>query len=274
MKIDLHLHTNFSDGILEPQSLIELAHSRGVAILSITDHDCVEAIPIAEKKAKSLGMTLVNGVELNTDGREGEIHILGYNFDRENEALLEKMSIQRQFRRERFKKMLEKLKSLGFNLEEKRVIEIAGKGSVGRPHLALALIEKNYVQTVDEAFKHYLGFGKPAWVPRNRFTAQEAIAVIRDAGGIAVLAHPVRGGKAQLNDLVKHGLEGIEVYYPTHSPNDVSECEALAVKHKLLMTAGSDYHGINQAERGPGGVRAPQEVIDALERIFNANVNQ
>lgn len=270
MKIDFHLHTFYSDGILSPQSLVELAFQKGVRLFAITDHDCLDALPLAEESAKPLGMFLVSGVELNTEWDGQEVHILGYDFNRTDKVLEQKLSEQREYRKLRLKEMFLKLKDLGFKLDENRIYELAGKGAVGRPHLALALLEKKYVATVGEAFQKYLGYGKAAWVPRTHFTPQQAITAIRDAGGITALAHPGRGGKSVLPKLVEFGLQGLEVYYPSHSPTLTQELIALTKKFNLLATIGSDYHGINAGEKGPGCVDAPREVIDSWTRILVA----
>ncbi len=268
MKMDLHLHTTFSDGILPPLRLLSLAHTNGVGILSITDHDCLDAYPLIEEKAKSCKMTLVSGVELNTDYQGEEVHILGYDFDPSLHFFQEQLANQRREREIRLKSMFDKLNGLGFGLDEKRLQALAGKGSVGRPHLALALIEKGVVKTVEEAFNKYLGQGKPGWVPRHYFTPEEAIGLIQKAHGIAVLAHPFRGGVELLQSLVSAGLMGLEVYYPKHSSSQMEQLATLARKYGLFMTSGSDFHGINPGETGPGSVFAPQEVIDNFTRIL------
>lgn len=267
-KVDLHLHTAFSDGILIPESLVLRAHQARVGLLSITDHDCLDALASASEKAKSLGMIFVDGVELNTECQGREVHLLGYGFDPLCKPFLEGLLEQRQDRAIRFKRMLEKLNGLGFELSERRVYEIAGTGALGRPHLALALIEKKVVKTVDEAFRKYLGHGKPAWISRNYWTPQKGISMLHAAGGLAVLAHPERGGSVLLEELVSDGLDGIEVYYPSHSSSRIRELLAFAEKHQLFVTVGSDYHGINPGEKGPGSVEAPREVIDNLIRIL------
>jgi predicted metal-dependent phosphoesterase TrpH len=268
IKVDLHTHTNFSDGILYPESLVTFAFNRGVTLLSITDHDCLDAIPLAEKEARKLGISFVSGVELNTDFRGGEIHILGYCFNLENEFFQEKLKQQREYRRLRLQAMLEKLRGIGFDLDANRVHEIAGNGSVGRPHLALALIEKGYVTTVEEAFEKYLGYGKPGWVPRSKFTPQDAIQTILQAGGIPVLAHPGRAGSFSLEELVAWGLKGLEVFYPMHAQDYIEILLAEAKRYNLIVTAGSDYHGINPQEKGPGCVEMPEEFARRLQEIL------
>jgi predicted metal-dependent phosphoesterase TrpH len=265
LNLDFHLHTNFSDGILPPEELVEKVHRNGVALFSITDHDCLDGISAARSRAESLGMTLISGLEINTDWQDGEVHILGYGFDTEFSPLLKKLEEQRFYRHERLKVMIEKLKAFGLNLDESRVFEIAGKGSAGRPHLALALKEKNYVSNVEEAFEKYLGYGKPGWAPRSKFTPHDAIKAISDAGGIPVLAHPGRTRNVQIESLISSGLKGIEVFYPKHSPDLTQKLLALAKKHDLMVTGGSDYHGINSWEKDPG-MEVPDDVISNLKR--------
>lgn len=268
MRVDLHLHTSFSDGILDPVSLVALAYKNKVGLISITDHDCLDALAIASRKARELQLRFVHGVELNTEYRGQEVHILGYGFNPQDQHLNQRLYFQRLDRKIRFQKMIQRLNDLGLEVDEKRVNELAGQGSVGRPHLALALVEKKVVGSVDEAFQKFLGYGKPGWVARNYWTPQFAISVIHQAGGIAVLAHPERGGKDFLKSLVSHGLDGLEVFYPAHSSSTIDELMRLAEKYNLLATAGSDYHGINSNEKGPGSVAVPEEVIDNMLRIF------
>lgn len=263
ISLDLHLHTAFSDGILDPVDLVEKAYQRGVRILSVTDHDCLAGLSAAEGKARSFGMLFVPGVELNTHGEGEEVHILGYGFDLDNQVLKEALAHQRRDREVRFKKMLEKLNGLGFNLTEASIRRHAKPGSsVGRPHLALALIEKRAVGAVSEAFEKYLKKGRPGWAPRKHMTPKEAIHLILQAGGIPVLAHPARGGLNTVPTLVEWGLKGIEVYYPSHTPVQTKEFAYLADRYHLIKTAGSDYHGINPHETGPGGLQVPQKVIE------------
>jgi len=268
LKVDLHLHTYFSDGILDPVTLVKRANERSVTLLAITDHDCLDALPLALPVASSFGMTLVSGVEFNTEYEHQEVHILGYGFDTHNARMLEGLRNQREDRAHRFKKMLDKLNELGFPLHEKRVYELAGRGALGRPHLALALIEAKVVKTVDEAFRKYLGYGKPAWIPRHYWTPMQAIETLHEAGGYAALAHPERGGKKLLPTLVEAGLDGLEVFYPTHRKHVIDELIVLAKKYNLFATVGSDFHGINPGERGPGSVSAPRKDIEELVRIL------
>ncbi|MCL5055702.1 MAG: PHP domain-containing protein [Firmicutes bacterium] len=265
MNLDFHLHTNFSDGILSPEKLVEKVHQNGVDFFSITDHDCLEGIPSAQKTAESFGMTLIPGVEINTDWKDGEVHILGYGFNPESPPFQKKLEEQRFYRLQRLKAMIEKLQSIGLDLEESRVLEIAGNGAVGRPHLALALKEKNYVASVEEAFEKYLGYGRPGWVPRSKFTPQEAINLISGAGGIPVLAHPGRTKNVEIESLILSGLKGIECFYPKHTPDLTRKLLEIARKYDLVVTAGSDYHGINSWEKEPG-MQVPEEVFLNLQK--------
>lgn len=247
---------------MDPVALVEKAYHRGVRILSITDHDCLAGLDAAAGKARALGIGFTTGVELNTHGDGEEVHILGYHFNPDDQVLLKTLGNQRLDREIRFQKMLEKLNALGFNLVETSIRRNAKPGSaVGRPHLALALIEKRIVSTVQEAFEKYLKKGRPAWVPRKHLTPKEAILLVRNAGGFPVLAHPARGGLTLISELVEFGLKGIEVYYPSHTPIQTKEFVALADRYGLLKTAGSDYHGINPYETGPGGLQVPEKVI-------------
>ncbi|MDA8441955.1 MAG: PHP domain-containing protein [Peptococcaceae bacterium] len=244
MPADLHTHTTASDGTSPPAELVYLAQKMGLEALGITDHDTVAGIPAAQSAAAKCGILLVPGVELNTDDNGVEVHILGYYPDLHAPSLLTALSALRQARTARVKYILDKLAAIGLPLEETRVFAIAGSGSVGRPHIAQAMQEKGYVADIKDAFNRYIGVGQPAYVDRYKLTPQEGIEIIRQAKGIAVLAHPGLIGRDELlPKFIKAGLQGIEVYHSSHSAAMEAKYANLALELNLAITGGSDYHG-------------------------------
>ncbi|MDR5695240.1 MAG: PHP domain-containing protein [Armatimonadota bacterium] len=267
MRVDLHTHTTASDGLLSPRALVEEAARLGVAILAITDHDTTDGIEEALEVGKELRVEVIPGVELNTDVQGAEIHVLGYYIDHRSEWFQGTLRRLRESRLDRATRMVAKLANLGIRLDLQRVLALAHGGSVGRPHLARAMVEAGYVSTPEEAFRLYLGRGGPAYVERERFTPEEAVQVILRAGGVPVLAHPGLSNRDGLvPDLVSAGLMGIEVYYPEHSPAQVQHYLALAKKLGLLTTGGTDFHGGDLAPRVQvGSVEVPLEVVTLLK---------
>lgn len=265
--MDLHTHTTASDGLLSPRALVEEAARLGVAILAITDHDTTDGIEEALEVGKELRVEVIPGVEINTDVQGAEIHVLGYYIDHRSEWFQGTLRRLRESRLDRATRMLAKLANLGIRLDLQRVLALAHGGSVGRPHLARAMVEAGYVSTPEEAFRLYLGRGGPAYVERERFTPEEAVQVILRAGGVPVLAHPGLSNRDGLvPDLVSAGLMGIEVYYPEHSPAQVQHYLALAKKLGLLTTGGTDFHGGDLAPRVQvGSVEVPLEVVTLLK---------
>ncbi|MBR4038720.1 MAG: PHP domain-containing protein [Clostridia bacterium] len=258
IKADLHMHSTASDGVLAPDELMCRAASLGFTHVALTDHDCVDGIPLAKRMAQELGMTLIHGVELSC-GAQKEIHVLGYGFDPEDEAL-------RAFCRERVRQreartaaMVQRLCELGKPVEMARVRELA-RGVMGRPHIARAMVEAGHVLSVNEAFDRYLKPGKPAYVPKEDVKVGEAVSLIRSAGGIAVLAHPMelKMGETMLESLIgewkSQGLAGVEVYHPSAQNNHASFLKRLAQREDLLITGGSDFHGeeVRKTDIGEG----------------------
>src|SRR6516164_4525106 len=243
--IDLHSHTTASDGELPPEGLLAFARSRGVTTLAVTDHDTVEGLERSAAAAAAEGIRFVPGIEVSAyaDGRE--VHILGHFVDRTEPGLSSFSARLRDERRERMGRMVEKMRSLGFPVTFEEVQRIAAGAHLGRPHLALALVERGYVTSTKAAFDRFLGDGKPGWVDRLRIDAEEAIAMLHRAGGTATVAHPgsSKVGQHTLERLARAGLDGLEIFHPDHVPSQreafLRQAEALG----LVPTAGSDYHG-------------------------------
>ena len=249
-QVDLHSHTNASDGLLAPAVLVDLASGRGLSVLGITDHDTVDGLPEAGTRAAETGLTLVPGVELSTTGLGANVHVLGYFVDDADDAFVARLRELSSARRVRIEQMVERLNSAGYPVPLERVWELAGDGSVGRPHIARVLIEIGVVETIGEAFDRFLSRGRPAWVSRAPFPPDEAVALLLGNGAVPVLAHPYTTGdiEAALRGLVPAGLRGMEVYYGEYDAAQHRALAAIASAWNLIATGGSDYHGPNFKE--------------------------
>jgi 3',5'-nucleoside bisphosphate phosphatase len=267
-KADLHLHTTVSDGKYTPAELVRKAAGAGLTIMAVTDHDNVDGIAPALEAAKQFpGLTVIPGVEISTEEPEGEVHVLGYFLDYHHKELLDRLNGMRESRQSRAKKMVDKLAALGMPLDWKRVQEIAGDGTIGRPHIAQALLEKGFISTIREAFDKYIAWGGPAYVERDKMTPAEAVELILRAGGIPVLAHPFvsKDPENLMSRLKQSGLIGIEAYYGEYKPEDVKKLVGLAEKYHLITTGGSDYHGLDETVETPlGGADVPVSVAERL----------
>jgi len=277
MGIDLHLHTNASDGILNPPELVRYAVKKGVQAIAITDHDTIDGNEEGLREGQRLNLTVIPGVEISVDYSGGTMHLLGSLFDNGNETLREKLRILQKFRAERNPRIAEKLTRLGMPLPYEEVVKLAGGGQVGRPHFARLMVQKGYVRNEQEAFDKYLKKGAPAYEEKVRFTPSEAVALILNAQGVPVLAHPFTlncKGREELEHVVKGlveaGLKGIEVYYPEHSEKETLEYQRLADTYGLIATGGSDFHGDKSSGidvgTGRGNLNVPYELLDALYR--------
>lgn len=244
--IDLHSHTTASDGELSPTALVGLAADAGVSHLAITDHDTLAGLAEAGAAAKARGLSLIAGIEISAflHGRR-EVHLLGHFVDVDDPELSRFADRLRQERRRRMEKMVEKVKGLGFPVTLEAVLRIAGDANLGRPHLALWFVEKGYCRTPKEAFDRFLGDGKPASVDRERLPAEDAIALVRRAGGTATLAHPgvSKVERGQIAELARAGLSGLEAFHSDHNPSMREKYLAIARDLDLVPTGGSDFHG-------------------------------
>ena len=247
MKADLHMHCTASDGVFAPEELMARAADAGLTLVALTDHDSVAGIASAREAARRRGMRLITGVELSCGG-EKEIHVLGYGFDPENAQMLRFCEEHDREREERAQKMVQRLCEHGAPISLSRVRELA-RGVIARPHVARALVEAGHASSVSDAFDRYLLPGKCGYVPKANVRVAEAARLIHDAGGVAVLAHPMKlkMGELALSSVVREwagqGLDGLEVYHPSAQSNHAARLEALARGLGLLVTAGSDYHG-------------------------------
>lgn len=268
-KTDLHIHTSASDGSATPVEVVEEALRKRLKAIAITDHDVIEGIKPALEAAKGTCLEVIPGVEINTEGAGHEVHILGYFINVDNPVFKAQLDFLRNARESRAEKIVRRLQELGIDIEWKRVLEIAGEGSVGRPHIGLAMMEKGYVSSVQEAFQKYVGYGCPAYVPRYKIEPTEAVRIIKSAGGAAVMAHP---GLSQRDDLIPElvaaGICGLEVYYPTHTPAQTEYYLNIARQYNLLATGGSDYHGYGPNFRSEmGEITVPYTVAEKLRQF-------
>jgi predicted metal-dependent phosphoesterase TrpH len=251
--VDFHCHTSESDGTLLPAELGAAMRSRGVEIFAITDHDSLGAFP---KLDGSYGTAhVVTGIELNTTYRDNEVHVLGYGFPLDSPEMRAAIEANRGHRERRAERMIEQLANAGYPLDVASVRAEAGHAdsSLGRPHVARALIRAGYVSDIESAFRTLLTAGKPGYVPSTYMQPQEAVQIVKRCGGVPVLAHPSRlKDEAIIEELVGEGLVGLEVFYPTHDPGQVAHYRALASRYGLVMTGGSDFHDLRYNPRGVG----------------------
>jgi len=262
---DLHVHTACSDGTYTPAQLVKEAVARRISALAIVDHDTTEALTEALAEAEGTDLEIIPGIELTAQHEYQEIHLLGYFLDYRNKELLEKLKLVQLNRIQRVYKIVENLEGLGLKLNPEAVFSISGKATVGRMHIARALVKEGLVGSTAEAFRRYIGDKSPAYVLGFRLSVPEAIKLIQSAGGVAVLAHPyMLYNDALIAEFAGYGLEGIEVYYPEHSQAMVNFYLDLAKKLNLLITGGTDFHGSAKPQIKLGMIKIPLELVEKL----------
>jgi len=278
--VDLHLHTTASDGVMSPSEIVRYAKTKGLQAIAITDHDTIEGLEEGLSEGKRIDFEVVPGVEISAVHSPGSMHLLGYFLDSHHPLINERLGYLQKARAERNPKIVKKLNQLGIKLTYEEVLKASGGGQVGRPHFAHVLLEKKYVRSFQEAFDRFLKKGAPAYVEKIRFTAKEALHFINEAKGVAVLAHPKTlnmNGYSELENfliqLIHEGLQGIEVYYPEHSALEAAHYKTLAEKHGLLLTGGTDYHGIEKNGLdigvGRGEMKLPYSIVENLKAVRN-----
>jgi predicted metal-dependent phosphoesterase TrpH len=267
-KVDLHIHSTASDGRLTPAEVVNKAVERGLTVIALADHDTVDGIAPALMAARAFPwLKVIPCVEISTDVPSGEVHILGYFIDYDRRDLQARLERMRYSRRERAQGMVAKLENLGVHIEWERVQEIAGTGSIARPHIAQAMLERGYVASPKEAFNKYIGRDGPAYVERAKMTPVEAVELVLQANGLPVLAHPLT-----INDMEKlvielkaAGLVGIEAYYDSYTAEEINTLVSLGKKYNLIASGGSDYHGLEGVtDTMMGGAEVPIEVAEQL----------
>jgi predicted metal-dependent phosphoesterase TrpH len=244
-KADLHVHTTASDGLLSPEEVVKWAAHKKLSAIAITDHDTIKGIQQAALISNQYNVEVIPGIEFSSEHMDEEIHILGYYFDYNKDWLKVKLDEMYQSRYNRAIKMIDKLKEIDIHITLEQVKGIAENGTIGRPHIARAMQENGYIENMKEAFNKYIGKGGPAYVERYRICAQEAIDIIKQLGGVPVLAHPgLINKKDCIEEIIDMGIEGIEVYHTKHDAKIIKYALKLAAERKLLITGGSDCHGV------------------------------
>lgn len=275
--VDMHIHTNYSDGVFTPSEVVEYATKLKLAAISITDHDSVEGIDEAIEAASKTALEVVPGIELSSevgDNQKSEMHILGYHIDYKSPQLTEALGLFKEARQERAEKILGKLEKHGLTFKDKTFMESSGKRIIGRLHFAKAMIEEGHVHSISEAFQRYLAPNKPAYVQKYALSAAEAIKLVKRAGGVPVMAHPYYNhysDRALMQSLVNDGLMGLEAWHIKHPDNLVRKISNMAQEYDLIVTGGSDCHG--PYKKDPpimGKVKVPYSVVENLEAARNA----
>lgn len=264
---DLHVHTNYSDSTLSPEEVVSRAKEADLSAIAICDHDSVDAIEPSTRIAKEMDIEVIPSVELTVEKTDAEVHILGYFIDWKNTWFQERLKENRSSRVQRVYKMVEKLNDYHIKVDPNEVFKLAGKGSVGRLHLARAILKAGYIKNLNEAFSKYIGFLKPCYVSYVKFSPKEAIELILKVGGVPVLAHPGLMGKdGYIDEFIGCGLKGIEVYHTDHKPRMVKHYEEFAKDRGLLMTGGSDCHGLGKGRVLIGSVKVSYELVERLKK--------
>jgi 3',5'-nucleoside bisphosphate phosphatase len=259
---DLHLHTNFSDGTYTPENLANEA----IKAVALTDHDTVEGCARMAAACQTLGIEFIPASELTAELNDFEIHLLGYFLDTQNPTLLTELAKFQEVRQQRIREMVERINRHGIPLREETVFTLANCRSPGRPHVARAMVQEGFCGSLDEAFERFLKKGKPAWVPKFKMSARDAIELIHQAGGLAVLAHPALNRNDDLiPPLVEMGLDGLECFHTKHSPAASQNYLQIAARHHLLVTGGSDCHGLSKGKPLIGTVKLPYERVELLK---------
>jgi 3',5'-nucleoside bisphosphate phosphatase len=263
---DLHLHTYFSDGTFSPEELVGHGHRLGFAALALTDHDSVEGCGRMAAACGAAGIDFIPGTELTAEHNDTEIHLLGYCLDTENRKLLSDIAKFQAVRQSRIHEMVARLNGLNVPLKVESVFALANCKSPGRPHVARALVKAGLVGSLDEAFERFLKKNRPAWVPKAKMSALEAIELIHQADGLAVMAHPgLNRTDEVIPILVEAGLDGIECFHTKHSTIASERYLEIADKYHLLITGGSDCHGFSKGKPLIGTVKLPYEHVEKLK---------
>lgn len=273
MTADLHLHTNFSDGTFTPEELAAEAKQHGLRAIALTDHDTMEGCARTAAACREAGIQFIPASELTAEQDGVELHLLGYFLDSENETLQTQLVKFQEVRQNRILEITERLRNLGVQLQAESVFRLANCRAPGRPHVARAMVQQGYVGSLDEAFERFLKKGKPAWAPKFKMSAVEAIELIHQAGGLAVLAHPgLSRADEAIGALIRSGLDGLECFHTKHSTYMTERYLEVAEKHGLAVTGGSDCHGMSKGKPLIGTLKIPYEYVQWLEQRRDARV--
>lgn len=266
MVADLHLHSCFSDGTYTPEEIATRARHAGLAALALTDHDSVDGCARARAACEAAGIEFIPGTELTAEFAGHELHMLGYLIDVENARLLAALERFQLVRQQRIRDMVSRLNALQVPIRAESVFALANCRSPGRPHVGRVLVQAGVCSSVDEAFERFLKKHRPAYVPKHKMSALEAIALIQQAGGLAVLAHPgISHNDSVIAPLAEAGLDGLECFHTKHSTAMVEHYLELADRHQLLVTGGSDCHGMNKGQPLIGTIRLPYTHVEELK---------
>jgi len=265
MAIDLHLHTNFSDGTYTPEELAEQAALHGLRAVALTDHDTLDGCPRMAAACEARGIEFVPGSELTAECEGNEVHLLGYYLDPTHPRLIRELARFQDVRQNRIREMVARLNKLGVGLTSEAVFELANCRAPGRPHVARALVEGGFCSSLDEAFDRFLKWGKPAWVPKCKMMAPDAIELVHDVGGVVVIAHPgLNRTDTFIPALVEAGLDGLECFHSRHSTPMSEHYLQMADEYGLLVTGGSDCHGNNKGQPLIGSIKIPYTHLEQL----------
>ena len=266
MFADLHLHTYFSDGTYSPEELAAEAHRNALGAVALTDHDTVEGCVPTSRACAAAGIEFISGTELTAEQGGHEIHILGYCLDIENPRLLAEIGKFQTVRQNRIREMVARLNRLNVPLQAEAVFALANCRAPGRPHVARALVEAGLCGSPDEAFERFLKKNRPAWVPKFKMSAAHAVALLHQAGGVAIMAHPgLNRCDSVIPAMAEAGLDGIECFHTKHSTATVEHYLEIADHYHLLITGGSDCHGSSKGKPVMGGVKLPYEHVEKLK---------
>jgi hypothetical protein len=273
--IDLHMHTNYSDGVCTPNELLDIVRSKNLAVFSVTDHDTYEGFQAVKSLLDERDPELISGVELSVSLNEGDLHMLAYGFDTSNAEFTNALAEFQQRRTDRGREIVEKLNGMGVHISYEDVEQQAQGTVIGRPHIAQAMHQQNHVKTYEEAFERYIRTGGPAYVPKVNFAPGDAIDLIHGARGLAFLAHPaIDENDKYIETLVGMGLDGIEVYHPAHTRSVTDRFKHLAERFRLLTSGGSDFHGREGRYSAIGSQKVPYTCLDQLkERLEKVRTN-
>lgn len=272
IKIDLHMHTTHSDGAFSPTELVLKAKEAGLDIISITDHDSVNGIKEAIAVGKDAGVEVIPGLEISTDLDEKEVHLLAYFIDIDNEELQKYLSFFRDERFHRAKRIVQKLRNLGLSITIDDVIDHARNSAIGRPHIAYAMVNLGLISNYYEAFERFIGDYGPAFERKIHVSPQSATKLISDAGGLSFVAHPGYMKESILIDLIKAGIDGIEVIHPSHSESQINFYRGIVNQYCLLESGGSDFHG-GKKEDGEnlGKYNISPNHLEAMRNMLHKN---
>ena len=272
MFADLHLHTSFSDGTYSPEELAAHGHRVGLSAMALTDHDTVEGCARMEIACRAAGIEFIPGTELTAELKGHELHLLGYCLDLDNQKLLAEMARFQLVRQNRIREMVARLNQLGVPLQAEAVFALANCRSPGRPHVARALVQAGFCASLDEAFERFLKVNRPAWVPKFKISALDAIVLIHEAGGVAVMAHPgLNRADEIIAEMAAAGLDGIECFHSKHSTAIAGHYLEIADQFNLLVTGGSDCHGMNKGKPLIGSIKIPYQHVEKLKEKAAAN---